>query len=242
MKINITIPVYNEETILEKNVLCLAEFCFKNITDEWFIIISNNGSTDKTAKIAEYLSNKDPKIKHLKLNEKGKGLAIKTAWESYPADFYIFMDADLATDLEALPELVNELKLGNDLVIGSRYLKESRAKRTIGRLLISKIYRAIANAFLKINISDLPCGFKGANQKIMTKILPKVKNLEWAFDTELIFWSIKNNKKIKEMPVKWQEMKAGQKNLTNLAVISWNYFKTLDEIKKRYTIQHRNDI
>ena len=69
------------------------------------------------------------KIIYKFIPQKGKGLAIRESWKSFDADFYVFMDADLATDLSTLPILVKELENGNDLVIGSRFIKGSSAKK-----------------------------------------------------------------------------------------------------------------
>src|SRR3989344_5804854 len=100
MKIVLAIPVYNEEAILAKNIKTLWDFCFKNFIDsEVVIIIADNNSTDRTAQIADDLAAANPAIQHLFIPQKGKGLAIASAWRALAADVYGFMDADLSTDL-----------------------------------------------------------------------------------------------------------------------------------------------
>lgn len=159
-KILIVFPVYNEEEILEKNCLKVFDFCRKNLTDEFEFVIANNGSTDNTSEIAKKLGESVPAVKYLFLKEKGrKGGAVKTAWQRYRADYYIFMDIDLATDLSALPVLVNELKNGADLVIGSRYLKESLLKRSLFRKMISLFYNFLTKTFFNCPFNDLAIGF-----------------------------------------------------------------------------------
>ena len=59
MKLNITLPCYNEDKILNNNVIELFDFLNKNIAeDDWQIIIADNNSTDNTAKIAQELTKK----------------------------------------------------------------------------------------------------------------------------------------------------------------------------------------
>jgi glycosyltransferase involved in cell wall biosynthesis len=231
-KINITIPVYNEEQILEKNILRLFDFCQKNIADEWQIIIADNASVDRTAIIAQETSRAYPQIVYFHLPQKGKGLAIKGAWQAFPANWYIFMDADLSTDLGALPTLINELKNNQfDLVLGSRYLSGSKLKRTWARIIISKIYNLLIKIMFNCPVKDMANGFKGANQKIIADILPLIKNNEWFFDSELILLTHLKGYKIKEIPVVWQE--SSRPTRVNFWQTSWEYLKELLFLKLR---------
>ena len=118
--INITIPVLNEEEILEKNINEIYGFLKQNIFEPWFMVIVNNGSTDQTEKIAQKLAKTKPGIRYLYLDKRGKGLAIRTSWKKFPADICSFMDADLSTDLSDFPNLILPLHQNFDLCIGSR--------------------------------------------------------------------------------------------------------------------------
>ena len=92
-------------------------------------------------------------------------MAIRESWQYFDADFYVFMDADLATDLSALPILLKELENGNDLVIGSRFIKGSFAKRPLVRKITSKVFSILTRWIFGLTIKDYPCGFKGADKK-----------------------------------------------------------------------------
>ena len=81
MKINITIPVYNEEKVLEKSIRYLYDFLTKDFNNyEWEILIADNASKDNTLNIAKKLSNEINKVKYIHLDEKGRGRALKKAW------------------------------------------------------------------------------------------------------------------------------------------------------------------
>lgn len=228
-RLNITIPVFNEEAVLEDNILKLTDFCFKNLNDEWFIVIANNNSTDSSGQISENLANCLPKkIKFINASKKGKGLAIKTGWEKFDADYYIFMDADLATDLRALPELIKELKSGNDIAIGSRRLKGSKTTRSLLRQIVSFFYKIISRFVLNLDFSDLACGFKGITQNTQRQIIPNIKNQEWFFDTEMLYLANQNGLKIKEIPIQWTETpNKRRKNGLNIFSVSFKYLKAI---------------
>lgn len=239
-KIIIVIPVYNEEKILEQSILKLRNFCQKNLQNyDWKIIIADNNSTDKTEDISKKLEKKfSGKIIYKFIPQKGKGLAIREGWKSFDADFYVFMDADLATDLSALPVLIKELENGNNLVIGSRFMKGASAKRPIIRKITSRVFSIITRLKFGLKIKDYPCGFKGADKNVINKILPQVKNNAFFFDTELVLRSATNKMKIKEIPVIWRDRDNNKsKSRVNIFKVAKEYLRELSKLKKELKIK-----
>ncbi len=236
MRILFVLPVYNEEKIIKKNLLQLNTYLADTLVDEYLIVVADNNSTDKTAEIVKELAGQNENIAYFFVSQKGKGIAIKAAWQHYADNFdvFIFMDADLATDLGAVNNLVQDIKDGADMAIGSRYLKDSKVKRTILRHLFSLAYRLFLQIFLSTKIKDFPCGFKAVNQKILKEIVPQIKNNTWFFDTEMVYLAEKQGYKIKEVPVKWHEPRTrGNKSRVNLFKVSWQYFKEVLRLKFR---------
>lgn len=235
MKILIVVPAYNEEKILEKNILILFDFCQNNISDNWTIVIADNDSTDATAKIGQQLSNTHANIEYFDAGSRGKGLAVKTAWEKNSADVYVFMDADLATDLSSLPGLIaGIIKENFDIIVGSRFHKGSNVQRSLTRKFFSAGYRGILKILLRLKISDAPCGFKAINQRVKENILPRVKDNKWFFDSELIIIAENMQYKIKEIPVIWSDPRQGRdKSKVNPISLAKAYMKKVLEIKHR---------
>ncbi len=234
MKILIVIPAYNEEKILADTTSKLYNFCGNNLKDDWQLVIVNNKSTDKTTTIAKSLAGKYNQISYLYLDKKGKGRAIRAGWLKDLADIYCFMDADLATDLSALPSLIQEIKNGYDLVIGSRFCPQSKVKRSLSRRLISKFYRLVLKIIFKTKIKDVPCGFKAISSKVKKELLPQVKNEEWFFDSELVILAEKQGYKIKEIPVTWTEPRQkDNKSRVKILPIICSYFKEFINLKRR---------
>src|SRR5579862_8608727 len=99
-KVEITIPVYNEEEEIDTHIAILADFCEKNLSKyDWHITIADNASSDNTPVIAAAIAKKNDRITFLRLEQKGRGRAVKRAWSNSHADFCIYMDLDLSTDL-----------------------------------------------------------------------------------------------------------------------------------------------
>src|SRR4030042_1243866 len=109
--INIVIPVYNEETELEKSVMTLIAYLREHLTDfNWFITIADNASTDNTFDLARSLARRNHKVHALHLDQKGRGRAVKHAWMKEKSDLVAYMDVDLSTDLKHFPPLVRSLQ------------------------------------------------------------------------------------------------------------------------------------
>jgi glycosyltransferase involved in cell wall biosynthesis len=119
--LEITIPVYNEAKELEESILKLHAFCKKNMQEyDWRITIADNASKDNTPIIGAMIARKYPEIRLFRLEEKGRGRAVKRAWSNSGCDICSYMDLDLSTDLKHLPKLCKALQNGYDIAIGSR--------------------------------------------------------------------------------------------------------------------------
>lgn len=234
-KIVIALPVHNEEIIIKKNAKKVADFCRSNLSRyQTDIIIADNSSTDKTAELIAELRQDYPEISYLFILEKGKGLAIKSAWNSAAGDIYSFMDIDLATDLGALPRLIESIKQGNDVAIGSRYAKGSTIDRDLVRKTFSLGYRWLLKLLLSLELNDAPCGFKAINQRVKTELLPQINNNQWFFDSELVILAEKQGYQIKEIAIDWSQYREPQRaSSANTLKISLEYLKKIMEIRKR---------
>lgn len=204
--VEITIPVYNEEKELKKNIEMLLEFCNKNLKAyNWHITIADNASKDNTPVIASTMSKKNSKILYFRLEQKGRGRAIKRVWSQSKCDYCLYMDLDLSTDLVHLPNILKKLKNGYDVAIGSRLAKGARVEgRTFLRELTSRALNFFfIRFFFQTHFTDAQCGFKGVTRKIVEAIIPKVEDNEWFFDGELLIIAEKSGYKIYEEPVHW---------------------------------------
>lgn len=227
-KILIVLPTYNEEKVVKENTLKVYDFCQKNLKDyDWQILIADNGSIDETPKIAKELSKNYPKILFFHIPERGRGYALKKAWKDYEADIYTYMDIDLATDLNYFPLLIKAISEENfDLAIGSRLKKESKVERSLKREILSRIYNFLLKIFFQPSFKDAQCGFKAISKKVAQKILPKIKNNNWFFDTELLILAEKVGFKIKEIPVEWIETrKVVRKSTVKVLSTAWEDIK-----------------
>lgn len=209
--ISIVLPVYNEEKDLRKNVeRIIAQL--KKLKDKYEIIIAEDGSTDKTYEIGLDLSKKYKKVRVVHSKERlGRGLALKRAFKSAGGDYVGYMDIDLATDLGYLKNLVRYVR-EYDVVTGSRYLKESKIKRTRKRIFLSRLYNFLARLLFNSKIHDHQCGFKAFKKSVVLKLNEMSKSDYWFWDTEILILAQRYGYTVKEFPVEWKEGKETKVN------------------------------
>lgn len=208
--VEIVIPVLNEEVSLPRCISRLVEFLESDACPDWDwrVTVADNGSTDRTPEVGRELSEADPRIAITRLAQRGRGRALKRAWMASTADVRCFMDVDLSTGLDSLPDLVAAVsEEGYGLAIGSRLLPDSRVVgRTLKREITSRCYNAIIRImFPRKTFRDAQCGFKAVSPEVCQRVLPLVENTGWFFDTELLLLSLRAGYRIKEIPVHWED-------------------------------------
>lgn len=204
--VDVVIPVYNEERALPGCVEVLKSYLDEQFPFEWTITIVDNASTDATLAVAGELAETTNQVRVLHLEEKGRGRALRTAWQWSDADVVAYMDVDLSTGLDALLPLVAPLVNGHsDVSIGSRLAPGSRTVRGPKRELISRGYNAIIRLTHGAKFSDAQCGFKAARTDVIRPLLDHVKDDNWFFDTELLLLAEHNGLRVHEVPVDWVE-------------------------------------
>ena len=204
--VEITVPVYNEQEELEKHITILAKYCDKNLSNyNWHITVADNASTDNTPVIAATLAKRTHRVRLLRLEQKGRGRAVKMSWSKSKADFCCYMDIDLSTDLEHLPKLFKALQNGYDIAIGSRLAKGAKVEgRTWLRELTSRTLNFFfIQVFFNVHVTDAQCGFKAVTKKVVENLIPEVLDNSWFFDGELLIVGEKSGYKIYEEPVHW---------------------------------------
>lgn len=206
-RVEVVIPVYNEEHVLAQSVATLRAFLGERLRPHrWRILVADNASTDGTLQVAQGLAAQHPgEVAWLHLDEKGRGRALRLAWTTSEADILTYMDVDLSTGLEAFPLLVQAIVNGFDIAIGSRLLPDSRTIRSSKREFVSRCYNLLIKASHFTRISDAQCGFKAISREAARALVPLVQNQEWFFDTELLLLAEKRGYRIKEVPVRWVE-------------------------------------
>lgn len=143
-------------------------------------------------------------VSYVRLEQKGRGRALKSVWQTSDAEVLAYMDVDLSTDLAALLPLVAPLISGHsDLAIGTRLSRHSRVVRGPKREFISRSYNLILRTTLAARFSDAQCGFKAIRADVAAQLMPLIEDTGWFFDTELLVLAQRAGLRVHEVPVDW---------------------------------------
>lgn len=205
LKLDIVIPVYNEEAELADHTEILMGFLRSSLSDfDWSVTIADNASTDQTFAIARDLSRRHKQVHVLHLDKKGRGRAVKHEWMESRADIHCYMDMDLSTDLKHLPPLVRSLSSGYDIAIGTRNARSSKVYgRSALRTFTSKTYITLIKLVFFVRFTDAQCGFKAITDKAAKALIPYIADNAWFFDSELLILAEKLGYRIYEEAVTW---------------------------------------
>ncbi|MFF8786485.1 glycosyltransferase [Streptomyces sp. NPDC015125] len=202
--LDVVIPVHNEERDLEPCVRRLHQHLARTFPYGFRITIADNASTDRTPEVAALLDDAIDEVTAVRLEQKGRGRALRTVWSLSGAPVLAYMDVDLSTDLNALLPLVAPLISGHsDLAIGSRLSRSARVVRGPKREFISRMYNLILRGSLAARFSDAQCGFKAIRGDVAARLLPMIEDTGWFFDTEMLVLAERAGLRIHEVPVDW---------------------------------------
>ncbi len=210
MKVDIVIPVFNEDQTLKNQIHKLDLFLDSLNQDEYKIIIADNGSTDGTKFIGEELANTIARVSFIAVGVKGVGRALKKAWENSDAEIIGYMDLDLATNLKHLNEVMLLMQTyENDIINASRLLPKSKVKnRSSVRNLTSRSFNFILRIVFKTDITDGMCGFKFLRRTTFKSLLANGATSDgWFFATQLLIVGEMLGLTVQEIPIEWTDDK-----------------------------------
>ena len=212
-------PVFNEQAALERSIRRLHRFLSAELPVSWRIVIADNASTDATPAIAAALAHELPGVEVLRLDRKGRGLALREAWSRSDARVLCYMDVDLSTDLRGLLPLVAPLLSGHsDVAIGTRLARSARVVRGLKREVISRSYNRLLRTVLRARFSDAQCGFKAVTATAARRLLGEVRDDGWFFDTELLVLAQRTGLRIHEVPVDWVDDPDSRVDIVSTAI------------------------
>ena len=204
-EVSVVMPCLNEEETLgaciEKAAKCLKDHGIKGE-----IVISDNGSTDRSVEIAESLG---ARVVHQSL--KGYGNAYHKGFSEARGRFIVMGDSDNTYPFDEIHKFIQPLREGYDLVMGSRL------RGTILPGAMPWLHQYIGNPFLswflnvlfRTGVSDSHCGMRAFTQEALERMHLKTTGMEFA--SEMVINASKAKLKITEIPITYYPRKGDSK-------------------------------
>ena len=210
MYISFIIRTLNEHGNISRLIERINEITRKyNITNE--IIVIDDNSTDGTI---EDIKNLQKHQKNLRLIVRKTALGIGSAhiagYNLARGDLIISMDADLSHPPEKITDLINKINLGNDMVMGSRYIPGGSTDKNLKFYLISKMGGYYLSFMLRIKILDFTTGYRVIKKEVWQKIKNYRYSKKNVFLIECIYYAHKHGAKLAEIPIFFKEREIGE--------------------------------
>lgn len=218
--IRVVLPTYNEAENLERIVAAVLAAA----PDGTGVLVVDDGSPDGTGEIADRLAADDERITVLHRAEKeGLGPAYVAGFGralELGAELVIQMDADLSHDPADIPRLIEAVRGGADLALGSRYVDGGDvADWGRGRRAISRWGSSYARLLLGLDIRDLTGGFKCYRPEVLESIrLETVSALGYAFQVETTNRAVQAGYTVVEVPIVFRDRRVGNSKMSRAIV------------------------
>ena len=220
----VIIPTYNEKGNVDPVVKALAKV-FKSIKSyKMYVLFVDDSSPDGTAKEVTLLNRKYPFVRLLSNKHKGglghaykKGM--RYAIDKLQADVVFEFDADLSHDPTKIPNMLEEIDAGADLVLGSRYIKGGGIPENWG--IHRKFLSVVGNKFIQtvmfnFRVRDWTTGYRAITKEVVERIITLLSSHRFTGYTWQIGFLVKTIQEgftVKEIPFIFKDRTYGSSKL-----------------------------
>jgi glycosyltransferase involved in cell wall biosynthesis len=207
----IIIPCYNEQYNIKPLINQLSESGYKNN-----ILVINDGSSDETTNVVKQFKNIT--LIELPLNV-GIGGAVKTGLIYLSRNDFktaIKIDGDGQHPPDQIEKLLNALNQNKaDIIVGSRFLEEEQEgfKSTLTRRIGISFLQKVCKLLTGQKITDPTSGFRAYNRKAIEFMAQHYPSFDYPEPEEIIL-AVKNDLRIKEVPVIMRERQHGKSSIS----------------------------
>jgi dolichol-phosphate mannosyltransferase len=220
----VIIPTYNESKNIPRVLPALFDI-FKKITHwDMHVLVVDDNSPDKTYDIVKDLQKKYSHL-HLLINQKKSGLGaaylagMNEAFNKLSADVVFEFDADLSHDPTKIPQFIEKIDQGYDMVLGSRYIAGGSIPEDWG--LIRKFYSVVGNLVIMIVLTDFRIrdwtgGYRAITKKVYQAVHQELHSERFSgytFQIGFLHKAVRKGFKITEVPFKFVDRTEGVSKL-----------------------------
>jgi dolichol-phosphate mannosyltransferase len=217
----LVLPTYNEAENVEALVAASAEALERAAgAEDYRILIVDDGSPDGTGQIADRLAAEREQVQVLHRREKnGIGPAYLAGFAyalERGARYVMEMDCDFSHDPDDLQRLLDAVRGGADLALGSRYVPGGGVSDWSPlRRFVSRGGSAYARLVLGLGVRDLTGGFKCFRREVLEGIhFDGVRSRGYAFQVELTYRAARAGFRIVEVPIVFKDRERGQSKMS----------------------------
>ena len=219
-ELSIVVPTFNEAENIPLVVTRVAE-ALADI--EWEIIFVDDDSPDGTAAAARRIAHRDPRVRCLRrIGRRGLAGACIEGMLASSAAAVAVMDADLQHDETLLPRMLESIRRGADLAVGTRFAAGGTARGGLSRLRHwgSQLATGAARRLLGVRLSDPMTGFFMVRRELLDALAPGLSTQGFKVLLDIVA-SSKQPLQIVELPYEFRPRRHGQSKLDSLIVFEY---------------------
>lgn len=222
--LSVFFPCYNEEANVERTTAAALEAC-REITNDFEIIIVNDGSKDRTGELADKLAAEHPEVRavHNRPN-RGYGGALQSGFRAAAKQWVFYTDGDGQFDFKEIPKLL-ELLDRYDIVSAYRLDRQDPLMRRIN----AWGWTWLCNLLLGTRVRDIDCAFKIYPRRLFEEI--DMRSEGALIDAEILAKANRRGYTIGQVGVHHYPRVAGEQTGANFKVIA-RAFKELFKLRK----------
>ena len=218
-EVSVIIPCLDEETTVGVCVAkVIAAFHALGVSGE--VVVADNGSTDGSAAVASASG-----ARVVACAQRGYGAAIKCGIAAARGRYLIMGDADDTYDFRQLPLLVEKLRAGADLAMGSRLRGGLRpgAMPWLHRWVGTPVLTMLLNRFYGTRISDVNCGMRGFTRDAVQRMDLQCDGMEFA--SEMVVKAARHGLRIEEVPLDYHPSPKARKPKLRAFRDGWRHLR-----------------
>lgn len=201
--LSIVIPAHNEESRLPRTLGQVFAFLEKQSYSSEVIVVEN-GSSDRTLKLAQELATHHSNLIVIHEEQRGKGNAVRRGILEARGEYHFICDADLSMPIDELQKFLPPLINDFDLAIASREARGAiRYNEPSYRHWGGRAINLAIRVLILPGLNDTQCGFKCFRADVTESLFRQQTLLGWSFDIELLYLARRKKMRIKEVPIQW---------------------------------------
>jgi len=166
LSVSVFFPAFNDANSIAKLVSDAAEI-LPALTDDYEIIVVNDGSADETKDVLAGLETKHGSLRVIEHEtNRGYGAALRSGFDAAEKDLIFYTDGDGQYDVREMPKLFALLGENIDVVNGFKLMRADNANRKI----FGGLYSRMARLLFSLPVRDVDCDFRLIRREVLCKI------------------------------------------------------------------------
>jgi len=231
--LSLVFPAYNDGWTIE-SMLAAGRQAATAVTEDYELIVVDDGSRDHTSQVLDALRQRDPQLKVVRHpKNRGYGAALRSGFQIASREWVFYTDGDAQYDPLELGALVAALEDGIDLVNG---FKRSRSDPP-ARILLGRLYHGLVSRAFGLRVRDVDCDFRLIRRSALLAL--ELESEDGTICLEMIKKMQDSGRRIAEVPVRHYPRRYGRSQFFTWPHL-WRTFRQLLGLYAKLVLRARS--